>query len=111
MKLLVQLVKEGRVIDAYTVEATSEDDLAEACSKAIAHSESATAPQACWEARPKCASSLSESDVSRVERTSARLPRETGMHFKPGRSARNFLRAVRTSACCAKRRDGYLVGS
>ena len=37
MKLLVQLVKEGRVVDAYTVEATSEDDLAEACSKAIAH--------------------------------------------------------------------------
>jgi len=31
MKLLVQLVKEGQVIDAYTVEATSEDDLAEAC--------------------------------------------------------------------------------
>jgi len=25
------------VIDAYTVEATSEDDLAEACSKAITH--------------------------------------------------------------------------
>ena len=25
------------MIDAYTVEATSEDDLAEACSKAIAH--------------------------------------------------------------------------
>ena len=37
MKHLVQLVKEGRVLDAYTVEATSEDDLAEACSKAIAH--------------------------------------------------------------------------
>ena len=37
MKLLVQLVKEGRVIDAYTVEATSDDDLAEACSKAITH--------------------------------------------------------------------------
>ena len=37
MKLLVQLVKAGRVIDAYTVEAISEDDLAEACSKAIGH--------------------------------------------------------------------------